>query len=327
VAIDSRDRVIIAGSSAPERRTSDFGVARLTTRGKLDPSFSGDGRVVTHVGGEVSKDVANSVAIDSAGRIVAAGSSRKGGQTDFTLVRYRPGGTLDPSFSGDGEARTAFGEHSDDSANSVAIDSAGRIVAAGVSKDVFAESGDEYRSAVARYLPTGNLDHAFSGDGRQLLSYHDEQLGVTAVAVDDRNRIVLAGGDYVFQENSHFALIRLRANGALDASFANHGKEATAFPGGWAYSVAIDPDGRIVAAGYAIVASGRRYAFGLARFTPNGALDPSFSGDGRVTTSFGTGHAWANSVAIDPLGRIVAAGWVERNAPNRAFAVARYLGH
>jgi uncharacterized delta-60 repeat protein len=282
--------------------------------------------VVTHAGGEISKDGANSVAIDSAGRIVAAGSSRIGGQTDFTLVRYRPGGTLDPSFSGDGEVRTAFASHPDDSANSVAIDSAGRIVAAGVSKDVFAGSGDEYRSAVARYLPSGNLDHAFSGDGRQLLSYHDEQLEVTAVAVDDRNRIVLAGGDYVFQENSHFALIRLRASGALDASFANDGKEATAFPGGWAYSVAIDPDGRIVAAGYASDPAGR-LRFGLARYAPRGGLDPSFSGDGRVTTSFGKGHAWANSVAIDPLGRIVAAGWVERNAPNRAFAVARYLGH
>jgi uncharacterized delta-60 repeat protein len=320
VAIDSRNRVIVAGSDtvrAGPRVRGSFAVTRLTGRGKLDPSFSGDGRVVTHVGGDISHDVANSVAIDSAGRIVAAGSSRIGGQTDFTLVRYRPDGTLDPSFSGDGVARTGFGQDSEDSATSVAIDFAGRIVAAGGSRT----PGADGQVAVARYLPGGNLDSAFSGDGRQLLSFGNELVGVAAVAVDDRNRIVLAGGDYVFQNPSHFAIIRLRPNGALDTSFAGDGK-ATALQGGWAYSVAIDPAGRIVAAGYA---QSGRYTFGLARFTPGGALDPSFSGDGTVTTSFGKGDAWANAVAIDSLGRIVAAGWAGNT--NRVFAVARYLGH
>ena len=328
VAIDSHDRLIVVGSNTIRvgpRKPSSFAVARLTGRGKLDRSFSGNGRVITHVGGDISHDVANSVAIDAAGRIVAAGSSRKGGGgTDFTLVRYRPNGTLDPTFSGGGVVRTTFGYQ--DSANSVAIDSAGRIVAAGVSTEPSAGLSHAYRSAVARYLPSGNLDPTFSGDGRQVLDYTDEQLGVTAVAVDDRNRIVLGGGDYVFQGSSHFAIFRLRANGALDPSFAGHGK-ATALPGGWAYSVAIDPAGRIVAAGYAIVPSGG-YAFGLARFTPRGTLDSSFSSDGTLMTSFGKGGAWANSVAIDSVGRIVAAGWTapHRNGAVRHFAVARYLG-
>jgi uncharacterized delta-60 repeat protein len=322
VAIDSRNRVIVAGSDTVRvgaRTPSSFGVARLTARGKFDPSFSGDGRVVTHVGGDVSHDVANSVAIDSAGRIVATGSSRMGGGgTDFTLVRYRPSGTLDPSFSGDGVVRTAFGPNSEDSATSVAIDSAGRIVAAGGART----PGADGQVAVARYLPGGNLDPGFSGDGRQVLSFGNELVGVAAVAIDDQNRIVLAGGDYVFQNPSHIAVIRLRPNGALDKSFASDGK-ASALTGGWANSVAIDPAGRIVAGGYA--QTSRRYAFGLARFTPSGALDPSFSGDGTVTTSFGKGHAWANGVAIDSHGRIVAAGWAGNT--KRAFAVARYLGH
>jgi uncharacterized delta-60 repeat protein len=333
VAIDSHDRVIVAGSSeaAGQRRTTDFGVARLTASGKLDRSFSGDGKVVTHVGGEISKDAAGSVAIDAAGRIVAAGSSRVGGQVGFTLVRYRPDGTLDPSFSGDGEARTVFGEHSQDSAESVTIDSAGRIVAAGISRDFSQPYGDGYRSAVARYLPGGNLDPSFSGDGRQLIAYHNQQLDLQAVAVDDHDRILLAGTDYVFQQDTHFAVIRLRPNGALDPSFASGGKNATAFQGGFAYSVAIEPDGRIVAAGYAPDPTSTdpegRLQFALARYTPGGALDPSFSGDGRATTRFGTGHSWANSVAIDSLGRIVAAGWGEqsKNSATR-FAIARFLG-
>jgi uncharacterized delta-60 repeat protein len=281
------------------------------------------------VGGELSKDVANSVAIDSGGRIVAAGSSRVGGRTGFTLIRYRAGGSVDRSFSGDGTVRTTFGGHPGSSANSVAIDSSGRIVAAGESNDFSAEPGDRYRSAVARYLPGGNLDPAFSGDGRQVLSYSGAQLVLMAVAVDDRNQIVLAGGEHAFQGNNHFAVIRLLPNGALDTSFAGDGK-AISFLHGWANSVAIDPGGRIVAAGYA---SGYRtdpddptccLSFALARYTPRGALDASFSGDGMVATSIGTGHAWGNSVAIDSLGRIVAAGWAERRE-GRHFAVARYL--
>jgi len=333
VAIDSRNRVIVAGKNTAigQSRTSDFGVARLTPRGQLDPSFSGDGRVVTHVGGDISKDEANSVAIDPAGRIVAAGASRVGGQTGFALVRYRPNGALDPSFSGDGKARTVFGAHSTDVANSVAIDSAGRIVAAGTSRDFSAPDGDKYRSGVVRYLPGGNLDSAFSGDGRQLVAYHDEQLDLEAVATDDRNRVVLAGTDGFIGQNNYFAAMRLRPNGALDPSFATDGKEATAFPGGFANSVAIDPNGRIVVAGWndAPAHSGGGdidVFFAIARYTPRGALDPSFSGDGQARTSFGDGWAQANSVTTDSLGRIVAAGWAE--GPNgQRFALARYLSH
>lgn len=324
VAIDSNNRVVVVGQNRPPgSRARDIGVARLTGRGKLDPSFSGDGREVTHVGGEISKDEADSVAIDSAGRIIAAGSSKIGGQTpDFTLVRYRANGTLDPSFSGDGVARTSFGA-TGDLVHSVAIDSAGRIVAAGWA---FA-TGPGYRGAVARYRPDGSLDPTFSGDGKTILgsSGAGNELKLYGVAIDGLNRTVAAG--YVFVDGTtHFAVVRLRPNGSLDTSFGGGDGMAINFPKAGASSVAIDPDGRIVVAGHVQPVSAGPEHFAIARYTPGGEPDTSFSGDGTVTTSVGKASqiSVASAVAIDSLGRIVAAGQGSEGQ-GFEFALARYL--
>lgn len=65
--------------------------------GALDPSFDGDGRVVTDFGvGDA--DQAEAVAVQSDGRIVAVGRAGPG----FGLARYNPDGALDAAFAGDG---------------------------------------------------------------------------------------------------------------------------------------------------------------------------------------------------------------------------------
>ena len=70
------------------------------------------------------------MAIQANGKIVAAGIA-SGGATgdDFALARYNANGSLDTSFSGDGRKRTNFG--GSDSANGVALQGDGRIVAVG----------------------------------------------------------------------------------------------------------------------------------------------------------------------------------------------------
>ena len=96
--------------------------------GDLDTSFDSDGKVTTEVGSTF--DFARSVAIQSDGKIVAAGYSDNGSNWDFALVRYNTDGSLDTSFDTDGKVTTAIGS-GDDAANSVAIQSDGKIVAAG----------------------------------------------------------------------------------------------------------------------------------------------------------------------------------------------------
>ena len=105
---------------------------RYNTDGSLDTSFDSDGKVTTAIGG--SDDYAHSVAIQSDGKIVAAGTVH-GSNDDFALVRYNTDGSLDTNFDSDGKVTTAIGS-GDDYAYSVAIQSDGKIVAAGYSTTV-----------------------------------------------------------------------------------------------------------------------------------------------------------------------------------------------
>jgi uncharacterized delta-60 repeat protein len=101
-------------------------LARYNTDGSLDNGFDGDGRVTTDFGGD---DSASDVALQTDGKIVTAGS-RLIGTYDFALGRYLANGSLDPQWSGDGKVTTDFGGASD-IAHGVAIQSDGKIVAAG----------------------------------------------------------------------------------------------------------------------------------------------------------------------------------------------------
>jgi len=133
----------LAGNAMTSAYTWTF-----TTRpspGSLDTSFSTDGKVTTAIG--TSDDEAYSVAIQSDGKIVAAGYSYNGANYVFALVRYNTDGSLDLNFNGTGIVTTAFGT-SDDEAYSVAIQSDGKIVAAGVSYN-----GANYDFALVRYWP------------------------------------------------------------------------------------------------------------------------------------------------------------------------------
>ena len=75
-----------------------------------------------------------------------------------------------------------------------------------------------------------------------------------------------------------------------------------------AYALALQPDGKIVVAGESSASGNGDFA--LARYLPNGTLDPSFGGDGRVLTDFGSGsYDGASALALQPDGKIVVAGY------------------
>jgi len=114
------------------------------------------------------------------------------------------------------------------------------------------------------------------------------------------------------------------APGDLDTSFGVGGVLTTNFGGtyDWAYAVAVQRDGRIVAAG--VSNAGKTYDFALARYTADRSLDPTFGGDGTVTTDFGGSYDWAYALALQPDGKIVVGGVSDRSG-NKGFALARYL--
>ena len=283
--------------------------------GQIDRSFGDRGRVTTRCLGHCD---ANAVVVDAQRRIIAAG---EGTNARFGLIRYKPSGDLDRSFGGDGRVNTQFpGPLPTAVVTSVTLDSHGRIVAAGNNCDFFEDSGDpDFRCqfALARYRANGELDRSFGMDGRVLTSFGTYD-GLTSVAIDSEGRIV-AGGVHCEGASCSFIVARYRANGHLDSSFDGDGHVMTPF-GSYskAESIAIDPQGRIVAAGWG-GNGGAGSRFALARYLTNGDLDPSFGSGGKVTTSFGDDGSGAASAAIDARGWIVAAG-----NTRRGFALARY---
>src|SRR5262249_57745816 len=87
------------------------------------------------------------------------------------------------------------------------------------------------------------------------------------------------------------------AAGGLDPTFSGDGRAITDLTprSDWASGVVIQPDGKIVVAGEAGYGKGAR--FGVARYTTNGKLDPTFGGDGRVMTNLTKGIDLAYALA------------------------------
>lgn len=123
----------------------------------------------------------------------------------------------------------------------------------------------------------------------------------------------------------------LLSAGTLDPTFGAGGLVTTAIDNrsSSAADLAIQPDGKIVAVGFTTDGNAKRN-FGLARYQSNGALDAGFGSGGTVTTALAKADDWANTVVLQPDGKIVAGGtanlnngpWIADN--NWAFALARY---
>jgi uncharacterized delta-60 repeat protein len=318
VAIDSEGRIVVAGSTS-DGTSGDFAVARYMPDGRLDPSFGNGGIVTTDFNGRDEQAVA--LNLDSDGRMVVAGYSRgPRGVSYFAMARYRPNGSLDTSFGDHGRVLTTVGGPSSH-IDAMAIDSRGRIVLAGQAYR-YHDTFDYFDFLVARFTPNGTLDPAFGRGGIVSTNFGYTLDTAHSVAIDSRDGIVAAGEASSYGESSSAAVARYRPGGGLDASFGDGGKLTTTFGShvyDAFYAATVDDEGRIVAAG-----GGTLYhtGFTLARYSPNGVLDPSFGSTGTVQTRF-PDSAWINAVAIDRLGRIVAVG---SNTTGRVgeLALARY---
>ena len=237
---------------------------------------------------------------------------------EFALARYNTDGTLDTTFSGDGKVGTDFGGNIVAKANAVAIQSDGKIVVAGETGNPI--NFDSY-FVVARYNTDGTLDTTFSGNGWVRTGSGNYAY---ALAIQPNGKLVAAGSGW----SCDFVLARYNTDGTPDTNFSGNGKVRTDFTGGgldYAYAVAVQTDGKIVAAGQTTNINNGDHDFGLVRYNSNGTLDTAFSGDGKVVTGFGAAEN-ARALIIQPNGKLVAAGF-RTNSSNSGiedFALARY---
>lgn len=281
----------------------DFALARYNADGSLDTSFDTDGKVTTAVAYRPAEGRA--VLVQSDNKIVVAGQVYKGALNSFTMVfgltRYNPDGSLDATFGDGGIVTTLIGNSA--YAAAAVLQPDGKIIVAGS-----AGGEDQTDIALARYNLDGSLDTTFDGDGIVITRVDSEDARAHSIALQPDGKIVLGG--YGFSAGYKAMLFRYNPDGSLDNSFGDGGKAISPGMLHVAVSVAIQPDGKIVAAGRALAISSETAAFVVARHNADGSLDTSFDFDGITRASFGVNIDEVRAVAVQPDGKIVAVGTI-----------------
>jgi uncharacterized delta-60 repeat protein len=323
-------KAVVAGWTSTGQRKlgfDNFVVARYTTSGALDTTFGGGkGYVMTDVAGVVGgnfatngQDRAYAVAVDGSGRIIAAGhASNDNSSNNYNLValaRYTSNGTLDTTFNSSGPkpGTVKLDMGSDAFTRAVVVDANGNYVVGGSNgPNIF----------LARFTSAGVLDTTFGANsaikGTIVTNFSPPGFGsnINAIALDSSGRIVV-GGQATNQNGSVRTMVgRFNSDGTLDTTFNGTGFDILNFAdnGQAAYSVVIQPDGKIVAAGYANSTPGGvdTWNYAIARLNPDGTLDTTFNGTGMLLYSFGA-PAYATSigtaVALNSSGTIVETGY------------------
>ena len=208
-------------------------------------------------------------------------------------------------------------------------ESDGKIVVAGAANNDGLGSSD---FALARYNADGSLDAGFGSGGKLVTDLGNGGEDVAAaVAIQSNGQIVAAGYGFTGSTQPNildFALVRYNADGSLDPAFGGDGKVLTdiAAENDFINAIALQPDGKIVVAGFEGGAGGTDPTvvdFALARYNVDGSLDATFGGDGTITTDFANAGDRAHAVDVDSEGRIVAAGFAT-TGDDLDFALARY---
>ncbi len=295
-------------------------ISRLNQNGDYDFSFGDSGH--THVDLGIYT-IGYSVALQSDGKIVAAGYTEDGGVTgrDAAIVRLNTDGTLDNTFTSDGSLILDLNGNSDDILRGIAIVD-DKILVAGIALNGNSTNYDAI--VLAKIKSDGLLDVSFGVNG--ISKYDDvnqENMFVepsTEMIVTQDGKIVVAtyktglAGDDI-------AVLRFLSNGYPDNSFGDFGLVVTHLVAdSKAYSLAEQSDGKIVVAG-----GFNNQRFLVLRYLDSGDPDESFGNSSGMSVFDigGTDDETAKSVFIQPDGKIVVGGYAFISSNESDFAVIR----
>ena len=341
VALQPDGKIVVAGRAGSQTNLpTDMAIARLNPDGSLDATFGGDGRVVVDFGASFFSSVAVVVAIQGDDKILVAGSvSTQDPDMLFGLARLGPDGILDSSFDGDGrvivDITNSAAQRDYDAIQDLVLQPDGKIVAAGSAGEPGTSQDTDF--CVARFNPDGSLDTTFGGgDGHTEVDFSGLPDIGAAVARQPDGKLVVGGTVSTTAGKDDFGLARLSAAGDLDATFGGDGRVTVDFPDSapgnsreWLADLVLDPSGRIVAVGTASMGSGASAdgSFGLARLQPDGSPDATFGRNGLVSTDVLSAYDRLSAAALQPDGKIVAAGFARSGADrfSNRLAAARYL--
>jgi uncharacterized delta-60 repeat protein len=328
VALQPDGKYVVVGTTYTNNDYSgeDFAIARYNTDGTLDTTFGVNGKVKTDFPNLAA--VASSVVIQPDGKILVAGGAFPlfTFLGDFELVRYNPDGTLDTSFGVGGIVTTSFpGQGS--YAFALALQSDGKIIAAGTDFVNFSsEDNSDTDFALERYNPDGTPDTTFGNGGQVTTDFDGFNDDVFSILIQTDGKIVAVGSAKNPANFYDFAAVRYLTNGTIDTTFGVAGKVRTDFGhAGFdqARSAALQPDGKIVAAGTTIFNNGLSEPFAVARYNTNGTLDTTFDSDGKLQINFGSFDQTAYKVLLQPDGKIITVGYPNTESSDSDFLLAR----
>jgi uncharacterized delta-60 repeat protein len=327
VAIQADDKLVVVGTSYKHNDFSseDFVLTRYNTDGTLDPTFGRGGKVRTDFAGLAA--VPSSVVIQPDGKIVVAGGAFPlfTFAGNFEVVRYNSNGSLDRSFGDGGIVTTHFPQGS--YASDVALQPDGKIVVAGTVfvNFIIGESSDT-DFALARYNPDGTPDATFGNGGQVSTDFVGLEDDAFSVLVQPDGKILAVGSANDSATSYDFAAARYLSDGTIDTSFGIAGKVRTDF-GDQGFdrsrSAVLQPDGKIVVAGFATSRGGGVQNFAVARYTSAGVLDTGFSNDGKMQIDFGDCCQSANKVLLQSDGKIISVGYANTEDSDSDFLLAR----
>lgn len=286
--------------------------------GAPDPTFGGDG-VVTYDLDEA--DLATAVLARFDGTLLVVGSTQGSSPSfrDALVLRYAADGTLLASLQ---YFEQPFGCNAPESLDAIVREADGRLVVGGYAQ--FGCSGMHERDFwLLRLQADGSGGQRF--DRPVFFGSYDD---ARDLALQPDGKIVAAGvaGIGVTTSTYDFALARYLPDRTIDtAGFGTGGEVTIDFAGDYDFAVgtALQPDGRIVVAGFATQAGQRDIA--LARLLPSGGLDPTFGSGGRVTTDLAGFDDSAGDVVVLANGAIAVAGSSVAGDGVRDAVVVRYL--
>jgi uncharacterized delta-60 repeat protein len=242
VAVQADGKIIAAGYTW-SGSSNDFALVRYNSNGTLDASFGKSGKTIIDFSG--GTDYIQDIVVQKDGKIVAAGHS----SGELALARFNSDGTPDMGFGTYGKVVTPVVSYG----YGVALQSDGKIVAAGTVDRHNPDMTVNVDFALARFNADGSIDETFGSGGVVTTDFGSNSDYARDVVIQTDGKIIVAGGILNVTGNTSmdFAFARYNADGSLDAGFGTGGKVIAplSVSEDGAFSVAIQADGKLVAAG------------------------------------------------------------------------------
>ena len=276
-------KVLVAGDFTTSNGTARSLFVRLNADGSHDASF------VAAISGGV-----RAVALQPDGKVVIIGSFTTNGTNSLIAARLNSNGSLDNSFT----PATGIFVTSSATVISVAIQVDGKVLIGGIFRSINGTA----REGIARLNANGTVDTTFNPDPSSVT-----RRVVRSIAVQTDGKVLISGYTRAVSNNEIKLVVRLNADGSVDSSF-----NAGTIPNGEVFSLALQPDGKMVIAGGVMT--------GVGRLNANGGLDSSFNP--------GTGPDYVPGVvALQPDGKVLIGGYFNTVNGLLRIALARLDGN